>query len=44
MNLADLWSNSGFEFSQKVNAQNGTCHSGLQKAGSEEFALKLNDF
>jgi hypothetical protein len=23
MDLADLWSNSDFEFSQKVNAQNG---------------------
>jgi hypothetical protein len=44
MNLADLWSNSDFEFSQKVDAQNGTCHSGLQETGSEEFALKLNSF
>jgi hypothetical protein len=42
--LADLWSNSDFEFYQKVNAQNWTCHSGLQETGSEEFALKLNSF
>jgi hypothetical protein len=44
MNLADLWSNSDFEFSQKVNTQNWTCHCGLQETGSEKFALKLNSF
>jgi hypothetical protein len=31
-----------FEFSQKVNAQNVTSHSGLQKTRSEKFAFKLN--
>jgi hypothetical protein len=44
MNLADLWSNSDFEFSQKVNAQNGPCHSGLQETGSEKFALTPERF
>ncbi len=44
MNLADLWSNSDFEFSKKVNAQNGSCYGGLQETGSEKFALKLNCF
>jgi hypothetical protein len=42
--LADLWNNSDFEFSQKINAQNGTGHSGLQKSGCEKFALKLQSF
>jgi hypothetical protein len=40
--VARLWNNFDFEFSQKVNAQNGTRHSGLQKARSEKFALKLD--
>jgi hypothetical protein len=40
--MAGLWNNIDFEFSQKVNAQNGTCHSGLQKTRSEKFALKLD--
>jgi hypothetical protein len=29
--LADFWRNNDFEFSLKVNAQNGAGHSGLQK-------------
>jgi hypothetical protein len=29
---------------QKVNSQNGTSHSGLQKTGCEKFALKLHSF
>jgi hypothetical protein len=29
--LAGLWSNSNSELSQEINAQNGTCHCGLQK-------------
>jgi hypothetical protein len=41
-NVAGLWNNFDFEFSQKVIAQNGTCHSGLQKTRSENFALKLD--
>jgi hypothetical protein len=40
----DFWNNSDFEFSQKVNAQNGTGHSGLQETGCEKFALKLHSF
>jgi hypothetical protein len=40
--LAGLWSNSDFEFSQKINAQNGTCNRSLQKIGSEKFVLELN--
>jgi hypothetical protein len=40
--VAGLWNNFDFEFSQKVNAQNGTCHSGLQKTRSEKLALKLD--
>jgi hypothetical protein len=39
---AGLWNNFDFEFSEKVIAQNGTCHSGLQKTRSEKFALKLD--
>ncbi len=31
--LVDVWGNSDFEFSQEVNAQNGTSHSGLQETG-----------
>jgi hypothetical protein len=42
--LVDLWNNSDFEFSQKVNAQNGTGHGGLQKNGCEKFALELHSF
>jgi hypothetical protein len=42
--LVDLWNNSDLEFSQKVNAQNGTSTSGLQKTGCEKFALKLHSF
>jgi hypothetical protein len=42
--LLDLWNNSDFEISQKVNAQNGISHSGLQKTGCEKFALKLHTF
>jgi hypothetical protein len=30
--LADFWRNNDFEFSLKVNAQNGAGHSGLQKS------------
>ncbi len=40
--MAGLWNNLDFEFSQKVNAQNGTRHSSLQKTRSEKFALKLD--
>jgi hypothetical protein len=40
--LVDLWKNSDLEFSQKVNAQNGTSHSSLQK--TEKFALKFHSF
>jgi hypothetical protein len=43
-NLADLWSNSDSELPQEINAQNGTCHCGLQKLGSKKFALKLDGF
>jgi hypothetical protein len=43
-NVTGLWNNFDFEFFQKVNAQNGTCHSGLQKTRSEKFALKLGQF
>jgi hypothetical protein len=42
--LAGLWSNSDAELSQEINAQNGTCHCGLQKLGSKKFALKLDGF
>jgi hypothetical protein len=42
--LVDFWNNSDLEFSQKVNAQNGTSHSGLQKTRCEKFALKLHSF
>jgi hypothetical protein len=42
--LVDVWGNSDFEFSQEVNAQNGTSHSGLQKTGCEKFALELDSF
>ncbi len=41
-NVTGLWNNFDFGFSQKINAQNGTCHSGLQKTRSEKFALKLD--
>jgi hypothetical protein len=42
--LAGVWGNSDPEFSQKVNAQNGTCHSSLQKGRSKKLALKLHGF
>jgi hypothetical protein len=42
--LADPWSNSDFEFSQKVNAHYGTCHSSLQEAGSKKLTLKQQFF
>jgi hypothetical protein len=42
--LAGLWSNSDFEFSQKINAQNRTGISCLQKTGSEHFALEPGSF
>ncbi len=42
--LVDVWGNSDFEFSQEVNAQNGTSHSGLQKTGCKKFALELDRF
>jgi hypothetical protein len=42
--LVDVWGNSDFEFSQEVNAQNGTCHSGLQKTGCKNFSLELHSF
>jgi hypothetical protein len=29
---ADFWRNNDFQFPSKVNAQNGACHSGLQKS------------
>jgi hypothetical protein len=35
---------SDFEFSQKINAQDGTGNSCLQKTGSEHFALELGSF
>jgi hypothetical protein len=40
--VAGLWNNFDFEFSQKVDARNETCHNGLQKTRSEKFALKLD--
>jgi hypothetical protein len=40
--LVDFWNNNDLEFSQKVNAQNGTSHSGLQETGYEKFALELH--
>jgi hypothetical protein len=42
--LVDFWGNNDLEFSQKVNAQNGTGHSGLQKTGCKKLALELHDF
>ncbi len=42
--LAGLWSKSDFEFLQKINAQNQTSYSCLQKTGSEHFALELDNF
>jgi hypothetical protein len=42
--LVDFWGNSDLEFSRKVNAENGTSHSGLQKTGCEKFALELHSF
>jgi hypothetical protein len=42
--LVDFWNNSDFEFSQEVDAHNGTSHSGLQKTGCEKLALKLHFF
>ncbi len=42
--MVDLWGNSDFEFSQKVNAQIGTSHSSLQKTGCEKFAVKFHSF
>jgi hypothetical protein len=42
--LADIWSNSDFEFSLKVYAQDGAGHSSLQKGCCEKFALKLHSF
>jgi hypothetical protein len=42
--LIDFWGNSDFEFSQKINAQNGTGHSGLKKTGCKKFALELHSF
>jgi hypothetical protein len=42
--LVTIWNKINFEFSQKVNAQNGTSHSGLQKTGCEKFALELHSF
>jgi hypothetical protein len=42
--LAGVWGNSDLEFSQKVNAQNGTCHCGLQEIGNKKFALELDSF
>ncbi len=43
-NLAGLWSNSDSELSQEINAQNGTCHCGLQNFGCKKLALKLDGF
>jgi hypothetical protein len=43
-NLVGFWSNSDFELSQQINAQNWTYHCSLQKTGSEKFALKLDSF
>jgi hypothetical protein len=40
--LAGLWGNSDFELSEEVNAQNGTCHSGLQKLRRKQFAMELD--
>jgi hypothetical protein len=42
--LADFWRNSDREFSQNVNAQNGTSHRGLQKSCCKKIALKLHSF
>jgi hypothetical protein len=42
--LVDFWRNSDLEFSQKVNAQNGTSHSSLQKSCCKKLALKLHSF
>jgi hypothetical protein len=42
--LVDFWGNSDLEFSQKVDVQNETGHSGLKKTGCEKFALALHSF
>jgi hypothetical protein len=42
--LIDFWRNSDFEFSQKVNAQDGTSHSGLQEGCCKKLALELHSF
>ncbi len=42
--MVDFWRNSAFEFSQKVNAQNGTSHRGLQKGCCKKLALELYSF
>jgi hypothetical protein len=42
--LAGFWSNSDFEFLQKIDAQDGTSSSVLQKTGSVHFALELGSF
>jgi hypothetical protein len=42
--LAGFWSYSDSELSQEINAQNGTCHCGLQKFGCKQLALKLDGF
>jgi hypothetical protein len=42
--LVDFWNSSDFEFSQKVNVQNGTSHSSLQETICEKFALALHNF
>jgi hypothetical protein len=39
--FAGLWSNSDSDLSQEINAQNGTCHCGLQKFHCKKLALKL---
>jgi hypothetical protein len=42
--LVDVWNNSDFEFSQKVNAQNGTSHSSLQKLDVKSFPWNCTVF
>jgi hypothetical protein len=39
-----LWSNSDFELSKKINAQNWTYHCSLQKTSGKKFALKQDSF
>jgi hypothetical protein len=42
--LAGLFSNRDSELSHEINAQDGTCHCGLQNFGCKKLALKLDCF